>query len=737
MPTEHSVSGIPVRQASSFSWLTERRLRLFFFLLLAVSAAARVLLSVFPKTAVTYNDELFYLEIAQNIWNKGSVSVYGVSVGFSKVLYPLLISPFFAVQNGLLRTQLISGFNAILISSALIPGWLLARRILKKPEHIAFSVLILALSPNLLLSLTFMAENLYYPLLLWSLYAVWRYLSADHPGVPFALLLGFLAFLLYITREAGAACLAGIIILLLCSRRYVLLGWTTAAFLIPCILLKLIVLPNSGFFPADAFLRFSTASDLSYLLYCVLLTALFFLISSLFFPVVIPVIQRKEFTKANQLFLVFSVSFTLALCFETGRLLMIQGDTPDIHPGILLRPLTGALYPFLLLFLQAADSEKTTGYRKKLLLCSVMMAVFTLLFFYLPADNRFTNAPVIMCLDILRNPSSAMLWITKAVILLFFSLLLFLFFYQKQRAGSFILLLSLCVTGLLGGYTFFRIAKARESISDPALIDRIQALDTALRKLGGNTLVVVPDSETDTLKTLNTLSGSDYAVVNSDDIALCYPQDAEPVATWSLDPLALPEPSGFPGIWGNYKLSSVENVITLGSWLMIDPKMNEELASDDFSPFRLYRSEEPARVNLSAPFSYLPGEPICFQMDNPSFLRYLPEGFSDPETAFTWTSGNEVSLTLHPVVAEPRELIVTWTWEGVIGEQPCDIYANDTHVRSETITSSEKDIFFYIPAECYADSGIIVLRFVFPEAKEPGNGDARILAVAFHSLLLE
>ena len=45
--------------------------RVFFLLLLICSTAVRVLLSVFPKTAVTYFDELVYLELAQNIWRKG------------------------------------------------------------------------------------------------------------------------------------------------------------------------------------------------------------------------------------------------------------------------------------------------------------------------------------------------------------------------------------------------------------------------------------------------------------------------------------------------------------------------------------------------------------------------------------------------------------------------------------------------------------------------------------------
>ena len=136
--------------------------KLFFALLLLISTAVRFLLSFYSKTAVTYNDELFYLELSQNIWLRGTLNVYAAPIRFTKLLYPLLLSPFYAVDDGLLRTRLISAFNTLLISSSLIPGYLLAKRVLKKDSHIMLALLALALSPNLLFSLTFMAENLYY-----------------------------------------------------------------------------------------------------------------------------------------------------------------------------------------------------------------------------------------------------------------------------------------------------------------------------------------------------------------------------------------------------------------------------------------------------------------------------------------------------------------------------------------------------------------------------------------------
>ena len=44
---------------------------------------------------------------------------------------------------------------------------------------------------------------------------------------------------------------------------------------------------------------------------------------------------------------------------------------------------------------------------------------------------------------------------------------------------------------------------------------------------------------------------------------------------------------------------------------------------------------------------------------------------------------------------------------------------------------------FTVPAETYADTGLLTLSFYFPDAREPGNGDPRLLAAAFRSLVLE
>ena len=90
-------------RSSSFSSFLQTHLTHLFLLLLALTTLLRVLLSLYPKVAAIYQDELFYTELAQNLWTRG-LTVYETPVHFTKVLYPLLLSPFYAVSSGPLRT---------------------------------------------------------------------------------------------------------------------------------------------------------------------------------------------------------------------------------------------------------------------------------------------------------------------------------------------------------------------------------------------------------------------------------------------------------------------------------------------------------------------------------------------------------------------------------------------------------------------------------------------------------
>ena len=89
----------------------------------------RFLCSNFPIGVRTYKDELNYFQIAKSIWNSHSLSVYGIGTRFQKILYPILISPAFAIGNSYVRMKVINLLNSAIMSSSVFPGFLFAKKI--------------------------------------------------------------------------------------------------------------------------------------------------------------------------------------------------------------------------------------------------------------------------------------------------------------------------------------------------------------------------------------------------------------------------------------------------------------------------------------------------------------------------------------------------------------------------------------------------------------------------------
>ena len=729
--------------------------KLFFALLLLISTAVRFLLSFYSKTAVTYNDELFYLELSQNIWLRGTLNVYAAPIRFTKLLYPLLLSPFYAVGDGLLRTRLISAFNTLLISSSLIPGYLLAKRVLKKDSHIMLALVVLALSPNLLFSLTFMAENLYYPLLLWAFWAAYRVLINTHfarrgvrggdrkaPSV-----LGIILFLLYFTKETGAAFLAAVLIILLIKKDFKSFFLCLLGFGIPFLLVRFTLLRNMGYSYAGqvSLSNLQTASQLMYFFYATGIMLLFFLVSVLFFPVVLPFVQRKKLPSANRLLLYLSGIYVLLLAMGIAFGILVIDEFASIRPHIHLRYFLGAGYPFLLLFLSLREEEETASpnlsggwkefLRKPLVCLSGVFIACVLLFFFIPVRGSLVDYPLLHFADYLWPQSLKWVWLTKLALVAFVGLGLFLL-RKKNRFFTFLVVLPLLVLELAGGAAFTSSARWEGKVRSPELAKEVTTLDEALDSLEGTVLVVTPYAHHPALKLLNTLSDNDYALAYSGDLRKNLMDHAEENLT-ALPMEALEIPVQFRRFSPAecYSLSSVDYILTVEDWDLIDPEQNEEITPEGVSSFRLYRAKDPSRLALLDPCPYTVGDKIFFHGSDLNYLNYGPKGFSSPESEFTWSADHEVSLSLHPDTH--KALSATWSTKVTNGDQPYEIWANDTQVASGTISEPDTTVSFEITEDTWQDKGLLTLRFVFPDAKQPGNGDGRLLAVAFESITLK
>lgn len=739
----------PLTEGDIFMFKKENRtLTLVFLLILISSAVIRVILSIFPKSAYTYNDELFYLELSQNLFLRGSLTVYGSPIHFTKLLYSVILAPFYAVSDGVLRTQLISGFNALLISSALIPGYLLARRILKKNWQIILALLILALSPNLLFSITFMSENLYYPLLLWAFYAAYRYFASGDRKPMGALVLGVLAFLLYFTKEVGGAWIiaAGLALLLDCaekaSRKSALraFGCFLLGFLVPFLFLRFVVLRDLSYSYSNqaSFANLSSPSQILFFLYAALLMLLYFVVSLLFIPAAAPVVYRKQLSPAERFLLTISVLYAVVISVGIAFGVSLSNDYPQADLKIHLRYFIGAAFPFLLLSFSLLDKEESFSWKGPLVKATAGFAIiFLLTLAFPPNSGSVVDHPVLFFTRLIQD-SVLWSWLSKGILVLLVFIALIL--WSKKRKLAFVCLL-LPVTlalELFSGILFTQTLTREEAIQDPDFLAEVRQLDTFLDSAEGPVLMLADSAGDPQLKLTNTISNDDYsfATISSvKDLAAKAENAALVQADLSADPLPHPYVEYAPGPTYD-SLSDVSWIVSLGDQDVLDRSRNEEITPDGITSFHVYRAKDPSRLALYGPITYTLGDPILFYGTKPSFRKYQPTGFSVTEDGYTWTEGTEASLTLVPNIEEPCDLSGYWTWRWSMGTQICQLFANDTILGDVEIYPGENDLYFYIPSYAYEGAETLTLRFLFPTAS-PTEDDPRLLAFAFETLTLE
>jgi hypothetical protein len=155
-------------------------------------------------------DELIYSELARSFAAGEGFQVRDHPASGFSLVYPVLISPAYALVDSLPGAYgLVKTLNALYMSVAAIPAYLLARRVLSVPWALAAAVLSLAL-PSLAYTGTVMTENVYYPLFLTAALVLVLVLERPTPLRQVGLL--GLVGLLFLTRVQAVAFLPAIVL---------------------------------------------------------------------------------------------------------------------------------------------------------------------------------------------------------------------------------------------------------------------------------------------------------------------------------------------------------------------------------------------------------------------------------------------------------------------------------------------------------------------------------------------
>ena len=195
---------------------TFKLMNLYLLFSFVISILFRCFFAEYYHDIVFYPDELRYYSIARSLFEHHSIEIYNLKNDFQKILYSVVIMPAFLADDSVVRFQIITLINSILVSSGVFPVYLFAKKYHLKTSSTMFCCILYLCSSDLCYSCSFMSENLFLPMALWAILLMMKGLEyADtavedkerlvkHKYCLYSFFTGFYLWLLYLCKEVAA-----------------------------------------------------------------------------------------------------------------------------------------------------------------------------------------------------------------------------------------------------------------------------------------------------------------------------------------------------------------------------------------------------------------------------------------------------------------------------------------------------------------------------------------------------
>lgn len=379
----------------------EKAVRLWFVVVLyAALTGVNFLFANYVKHIDVFNDEYFYVNAARNILRGEFPVIDGTTLNFDKILYSVIISPLYLIGDAALRVRMIALVNSAMMSASVFPIWLISRKIELGRKSTLIALGITCIFPELSMTMSFMSENLFFPLTLFFIY-FWL-VNREAPTKKNAVILGALAFLCYFCKAsflavfvtcAGFEIVFPVISFLTRSKddtrelksfyskaRFIGLIIFIAVFVILNVILKATLF--NGAESSYQVQSISTFFDNSYRLWYTVYGAVYMLagimISALILPFIYPALCYKSLGEnARQLFC-FTVMSILVTVAAVAYTIVPNEDRGLAMPRVHMRYFAHFVLIMLVIFLKSietsydSDGEKRPRYWAALGLASIL-----------------------------------------------------------------------------------------------------------------------------------------------------------------------------------------------------------------------------------------------------------------------------------------------------------------------------------------------------------------------------
>lgn len=717
--------------------------------LFLAAAALHGLVGNYDRQIAIYQDEWYYYSIADSLRAGLGVQVQGMPLSFQKIGYSLLMAPFFGIHDPVLRVRLMGWLNSLVMMSWVFPIWLIGRETGLRKGYRWLVCALACILPETLLTVTFMAENLYYPLVMW---CVWLWLVTRRTGRwQLALLGGLAGCLTYLVKEAFLALAAAFVILDLVrffrSRRKDRAWDRRQLTCLAVYALTLLGLSALIRFTAFSDMRYSYERQVSfafltdpekvkYLFYAILYYAAATLCILLAVP--FPFALAGRFRMEERMRVLLDLIF-----LYLGVTLLFIGITicvPEVFgnpiPNFHLRYYTPALVLILIPFMMTAQQGREDGGKRFFLRAAVLSAVSLTLVALVYRGNNYGSVVDQFSLawfdEIywrfqIRGREMIAVWILVGCLTAFLILSLLLVRFGKTRLTALFTAGVLAVTAAVDWQILIPRLQ-RNYLTDPSLKGEVLAVNAALAEVPGDrTLLVLADSGTDPFvrHCIDTYLDVPCAVT-----VLRYVNRAQnqtdalvTVPSGRTDYLLV----GGKSLTDHYTFPDCE--------LMKSGESGELLLFRCLAPEQITMSLRDDRFLTDASTWDEPLE-ICFFGEGYNADFFVTSGVYGPELGFSWTQGHEVHFSVRAEKAYETVNAALEVGEPFNGPQPFEVWCGGEMVmRSEVF---EPDSFLF---SLHPEGDTVEFSIRLPEAVEissvrPGSEDGRCVALQLHRLML-
>lgn len=325
-------------------------------------------------------DEDICLSLAKSFHHSGSFMKSYEYSNYNCILYSVLVSIGYCFYTPETILFTIRSINVLVMCSAIFPVFLMAKRILPYKKAMMVSAFCMLL-PDMIDSCYIMQEVLFFPVLMWCFFFVYRDLEEGRSVNRFCILAAVMMSVAFFVKTNGLILIAAYVLLLLAA------GWKNkkkaivkslaagGSWCAVTVLLELVIfLANGGnegqnhyasqimrLFPVSGY---TVLAGLSGLLYYVV----FFVFCVGILPAVIPLIYRKKYSEIDGNFLLFTGASIALMIAEIVVTIFLTEEAGNMVPHkFLFRYFFGFGIPLLILFLKLPEAELKG--KKLLLFC--------------------------------------------------------------------------------------------------------------------------------------------------------------------------------------------------------------------------------------------------------------------------------------------------------------------------------------------------------------------------------